>query len=296
MKTSSRLVLFALLCAALLLSVSAQEFNRPAPVPTKAYIVGGVRHGASFFPRANYAAVKPKTPGVMDFAHYHTNDEVNAFLAQWAKDYPQLVDLYSVGKSFEGRDIMQITLTNKATGKDTDKPAMFIEGNRHSGEVTAAESALWFAWHILTNYGKDPEITRLVDTTTLYIKPKNNPDGSELYLLTAQSNRSTVRPYDDDGDGLLDEDPAEDLDGDGLILQMRKKVEPGKGTMIVDPDDKSGRLMKRAPAGTASAGWTCTATTSKTGGPCPASISPAAASPRAGRGSSPSPRPRPGPW
>ena len=249
MKNGTRLLLLVLLCVGLLLSVSAQEFNRPAPVPTKAYIVGGVRHGVSFFPRANYAAVKPKTPGVMDFGHYHANDEINAFLAQWAKDYPQLVDLYSVGKSFEGRDIMQITVTNKATGKDTDKPAMFIEGNRHSGEVTAAESALWFAWHVLTNYGKDPEITRMVDSTTLYIKPKNNPDGSDLYLLTAQSNRSTVKPYDDDGDGLLDEDPPEDLDGDGYILQMRKKVEPGKGTMIIDPDDKSGRLMKRAPAG-----------------------------------------------
>jgi len=249
MKNGTRLFLLIVLCAGLLLSVSAQEFTRPAPVPTKAYIVGGVRHGLSFFPRANYAAVKPKPPGVMDFAHYHANDEINAFLAQWAKDYPNLIDLYSVGKTFEGRDIMQITVTNKATGKDTDKPAMFIEGNRHSGEVTAAESALWFAWHILTNYGKDPEITRMVDSTTLYIKPKNNPDGSDLYLLTAQSNRSTVRPYDDDGDGLLDEDPPEDLDGDGLILQMRKKIEPGKGTMIIDPDDKSGRLMKRAPAG-----------------------------------------------
>ncbi len=249
MKNGTRLFLLIALCAGLLLTVAAQELTRPAPVPTKAYIVAGSRQGVSFFPRADYAAVKPKTPGVMDFGHYHANDEVNAFLAQWAKEYPQLVDLYSVGKSFEGRDIMQITVTNKATGKDTDKPAMFIEGNRHSGEVTAAESALWFAWHILTQYGKDPEITRMVDSTTLYIKPKNNPDGSDLYLLTAQSNRSTVRPYDDDGDGLLDEDPPEDLDGDGYILQMRKKVEPGQGTMIIDPADKSGRLMKRAPAG-----------------------------------------------
>ena len=123
MKNGTRLLLLVLLCVGLLLAVSAQEFNRPAPVPTKAYVVAGARHGASFFPRANYAAVKPKTPGVMDFGHYHANDEINAFLAQWAKDYPQLVDLYSVGKSFEGRDIMQITVTNKATGKDTDKPA-----------------------------------------------------------------------------------------------------------------------------------------------------------------------------
>jgi Zinc carboxypeptidase len=219
------------------------------PRPTKAYIVGGIRHGISYFPRANYTWVQPKTPGVMDFLHYHTYDEVVAFLRQWAADYPNLVELYSVGKSFEGRDIWQITITNKTTGKDTDKPAMFIEGNRHSGEVTAAESALWFAWHILSNYGKDPALTKLVDTKALYVKVKNNPDGSELYLNTAQSNRSTVRPYDDDRDNLLDEDPPEDIDGDGLILQVRKKVEPGKGTMTIDPADPSGRLMKRAEAG-----------------------------------------------
>jgi len=252
MKKTYGLWAFFGLFAMILLMTSAQDFEAPgrrASQPTKAYIVGGVRHGASFFPLANYPMTKPKVQGQIDFQHYHTYDEVIYFLNKWAKDFPNLVDLYSVGKSFEGRDIWQITITNKATGKDTDKPAMFVEGNRHSGEVTAAECALWIGWHVLSNYGKDPEITKLVDTKTLYLKPKNNPDGSDLYLLTAQSNRSTVRPYDDDGDGLLDEDPPEDIDGDGFILQMRKKVEPGKGTMTIDPADKSGRLMIRAADG-----------------------------------------------
>jgi len=221
----------------------------PPPKLSDAYVVGGIRHGISYFPRAGYDFVKPKTAGELDFLHYHTYDEVTAILRKWADKYPNIVDLYSVGKSFEGRDIWQITITNKATGKDTDKPAMFIEGNRHSGEVTAAESALWFAWHILGGYGQDPALTKLVDTKAIYARVKNNPDGSELYLNTAQSNRSTVRPYDDDRDGLLDEDPPEDLDGDGFILQVRKKVEPGKGSMIIDPADPSGRLMKRAEAG-----------------------------------------------
>ena len=246
-------VLAAIAVAAVIVIAVAQEGPRGResfePRPTKAYIVGGVRHGASHFPRADTPFIKPKTAGEMDFLHYHTYDEVVAFLKKWAADYPQLVDLYSVGKSFEGRDIWQITITNKSTGRDTEKPAMFIEGNRHSGEVTAAESALWFAWHILSGYGKDPALTKLVDTKAIYVRVKNNPDGSELYLNTAQSNRSTVRPYDDDRDGLLDEDPPEDLDGDGFILQVRKKVAAGKGTMIVDPDDPSGRLMKRATDG-----------------------------------------------
>lgn len=239
------------IAAALLMvgSAALHPQEAGAPVNTKIYTVGGVRHGASIFPRVDYEMTRPKAPGVMDFQHYHTYGEVVEWLRRWAAEYPNLVDLYAVDKSFEGRDIWQITITNKATGPDTDKPAMFLEGNRHSGEVTAAESALWFAWHVLTSYGQDAEITRLVDTKALYIRVKNNPDGSELYLHTAQSNRSTVRPHDSDRDGLLDEDPPEDLDGDGFILQMRQKVEPGKGDSMLDPADPSGRMMLRSRDG-----------------------------------------------
>jgi len=250
MKRSALILCLFVLCAAGLTVILAQEGRGPStPIPTKAYIVGGVRHGISYFPRSNYPEIKPLVAGEMDFKHYHTYEEVIYFLNKWAKDYPNLVDLYSVGRSYEGRDIWQITITNKSTGKDTDKPAFFVEGNRHSGEVTAAECALMIAWQVLTNYGQDPEITKLVDTKTLYLRVKNNPDGSELYLNTAQSNRSTVRPNDDDGDGLLDEDAPEDLNSDGYITQMRKKVEEGKGDSIIDPEDKSGRLMKRVGLG-----------------------------------------------
>jgi hypothetical protein len=245
MKTRWFRIVLAVASAALaIFSAAADEAK-----PSRMYTVAGQRHGVSFFPRVDYEATRPKVKGQMDFAHYHTYGEVVEFLRKWEKDYPNLVSLYSVGQSFEGRDIWQITITNKSTGPDTDKPAFYIEGNRHSGEVTAAESALYFAWYVLTKYDQDPAITALVDTKAIYVRVKNNPDGSELYLNTAQSNRSTVRPHDDDGDGLLDEDPPEDLDGDGLILQMRQKVADGRGEWTIDPEDKSGRLMKRVGPG-----------------------------------------------
>lgn len=216
---------------------------------SRMYEVGGKRHGPSVFPLVDYKETHPKVRGEMDFSHYHKYEEVIYFLRKWEKDYPDLVDLYSVGKSYEGRDIWQITITNKKTGKDTDKPGFYLEANRHSQEVTTAESALYFAWYILTNYGEDPEITELVDDKALYVRIKNNPDGSLFYLNTAQINRSTIRPHDSDRDGMLDEDPLEDLDGDGFCYQMRKKVTQGQGDHIIDPDDKSGRLMKRVGEG-----------------------------------------------
>ncbi|MFC1553427.1 M14 family metallopeptidase [candidate division KSB1 bacterium] len=213
------------------------------------YKLNGYRHGANFFPENNLVETTPLVWGEMDFKHYHTYEEVVYWMERWAKEYPNLIDLYVGGVSYEGRDIMQITLTNKSTGPDTDKPAMAIDGNRHAGEVTAAESALWMLWYMLTNYGKEQNITDLVDNFAFYFRPKNNPDGSSLYLHTAQTLRSTTRPYDSDGDGLLDEDPAEDLDGDGFIRQMRVTRPKGQGRMITDPRDPKGRLMMSAPEG-----------------------------------------------
>ncbi|MBT4483238.1 MAG: peptidase, partial [Candidatus Latescibacteria bacterium] len=158
---------------------------------SEVYTVKGYRHGKSFFKKVHYQETRPLNEGELDFKHYHTYDEIVFFLKKWAEEYPNLIDLYIGGKSFEGRDIYQVTLTNKDTGKDIDKPSMAIDANRHSGEVTAAESALWMLDYLLKNYGSDDEITTLIDTKAIYFRVLNNPDGSEMYLQTVQSNRSS---------------------------------------------------------------------------------------------------------
>jgi len=232
-----------------IMGVTRAQVQAPKEGQSKFWTVPGYRHGPSAFKRTFLVETTPLKEGVLDFKHYKKYTETVEFMKAWAKQYPDLVDLYTVAQSFGGIDIWQMTVTNKKTGKDTDKPAMYVEGNRHSGEVTAGESALWMLNHLLSSYGKDKEVTRLVDNFTFYFRPVNNPDGNLLYLETAQTLRSTIRPYDSDRDGLLDEDPAEDLDGDGAIRQMRVKVEMGKGDAVIDSRDPSGRLMRRVGAG-----------------------------------------------
>jgi hypothetical protein len=214
----------------------------------KNYTLSGFRHGINYFPRVRYSQVQYEISDTLSFDKYHSADVINIWLQRWAQLYPDIVDLYQEGESFEGRPIYQITITNKKTGKDTDKPASYFEGGRHSGEVTASESVLWLIRYLLENYGKDPGITYLIDTKAIYLKPLNNPDGHNLYLNTAQSNRSTLRPYDSDGDGMLDEDAPEDLDSNGVILSIRWK-DGKKGTMISDTADPTGRIMKSVPEG-----------------------------------------------
>ena len=257
-----RLIAFAAGTTALILSSSPADAQRggrggrggaplpPAPPASeRVLVVPGNSDGQRTFPLTNYPETKPLVQGQMDFKHYHTSAEVEWWMKKWAAEKPDLVDLYVVGKSFGGRDIWQMTLTNKKTGKDTDKPAAFIEGGRHSGEISGTESTLYLAWHLLENYGKDPVITKILDEKAVYLKPLNNPDGSDMYRLTAQSNRSSVRPVDDDGDGLFDEDPPEDINGDGYITQLRKFVGAGKGNAVVDTMDSKGRLMRMVATG-----------------------------------------------
>lgn len=227
----------------------AQPGNQPDKnEKPKIYDLKGFRHGVSFFPAVEYKSVQYAAGDSLKFNQYHAEEVVLEWMKRWAEKYPDLVELYEVGKSFEGRPVMQMTFTNKKTGKDTDKPASFFEGGRHSGEVTGTESVLYLSKYLLENYGKDPDVTHLLDATAVYLKPINNPDGHNLYLKTAQTDRSTVRPDDNDGDGLLDEDPPEDLNVDGMILTMRWKDEK-KGTWIPDPKDSTGRIMKKVATG-----------------------------------------------
>ena len=205
------------------------------------------RHGPSYFPRVRHPEAEYEAGSTLTFDRYHTVDVMYEWLERWAERYPDIVELYQVGTSLEGRPIMQVTLTNKATGPATEKPAAFFEGGRHSGEITSSESVLWLIQHLVEGYGNDPEVTRLLDRAAVYAKPQNNPDGSNLYLQTAQANRSSVRPIDNDGDGLLDEDPGNDLDGDGILLDMRWRDPDGE--WLQDERDPTGRLMRRAEEG-----------------------------------------------
>ena len=227
--------------------INAQLFPED-DLNAKNYTVGGYRHGVNFFPKVDYPQVEYTPSATLTFDKYHSANVIYHWMKKWAEQYPNLIDLYEVGQSFEGRPIYQITLTNKSSGKATDKPAAFFEGGRHSGEVSGTESTLWLMNYLIENYGKDAEVTKILDKNAIHLKPINNPDGHNLYMYTAQSNRSTVRPYDNDGDGLLDEDGPEDLDGDGYILQMRYK-DTLNGSYMIDPRDPSGRLMTRVEPG-----------------------------------------------
>ena len=164
-------------------------------------------------------------------------EELTERLKGFAGDYPGLCKVSSIGKSYEGRDIWVAEITNSETGPADDKPAFWVDGNTHAGEVTGSMAALYLIQTLLEGYGYDERIIRLLDRQAFYILPRLSPDGSERYLTTPYTLRATVRPWPDP-----EEEPGlhpEDLDGDGHIVQMRSKDPNGEWRI----SDKDPRLM-----------------------------------------------------
>jgi murein tripeptide amidase MpaA len=182
----------------------------------------------------------------MDFTanHFYTNEEIDTLLTGWAEAYPNLVKLSQLGQSHEKRPIWLLTLTNQATGVDTQKPAVWIDANIHATEISGATTALLLAHTLLTGYAADPRIKRLLDYAVYYIVPRINPDGAALAMAdTPRYIRSGVRPYpwQEKDDGLHEQD----IDGDGRILQMRI-LDPHGDWKVSSLDPRL--LEKRGPA------------------------------------------------
>lgn len=192
-----------------------------------------------FFLYGKTKVEKVSVLGKYDFYHYYTYDELTRFLSDMHEAYPHLTTLEPLATSDMGRDVWMFIINNPETGKPEDKPGFFLN-QIHSSEVIASMSCCYTIWYLLDHYGKDPDITRIVDSVVWYIVPRLDVDGAEAYL-TGKPAGEDSHPEDRDGDFQYDEDPPEDIDGDGHIVQMRQK-DP-KGGWKISP--KNPKLMVR---------------------------------------------------
>ncbi len=192
------------------------------------------------------------------FNTYYRYDELTRLLHAYADEYPHLVRLASIGKSFEGRELWLATVTVFATGEDREKPALWVDGNIHAGEVAPSMACLYLLHHLVTHYGADADVTRCLETRAFYICPRVNPDGAELALADRpRFIRSSTRPYPYDEESL-EGLAMEDVDGDGRVLVMRIpdpngawKVCPQEPRLLVrrDPTEVGGSYYRVLPEG-----------------------------------------------
>lgn len=154
-------------------------------------------------------------------------------------DRSDLVSLESLAKTIGKRDLWLLTIT--AQGKDReahpgDKPAILMLGNVEAAHLVGSELAMRIAQQLVAKAAGDDAVQKLLERFTLYVIPRPNPDASEAFFRTPHQERNVnERATDDDRDGLVDEDEADDLNGDGQITMMR--IEDDAGPLMPHPDD-----------------------------------------------------------
>jgi len=193
--------------------------------------VAGLALTATFAPaqKASDPAFKVK----LDFNRWHDTGELYADMKRLQAAFPKFLKLESIGQSARGRDLMLMTINNPATGPEMGKAAMYIEANIHGNEIQGGEVCLYTIWYLMENYGRIDDVTRLVDERVFYIVPTVNPDGRQFFMEGPGGNaRSGHVPVDDDNDGAFDEDQPEDINGNGIVEQIRMHV-PGQGNYRV---------------------------------------------------------------
>ncbi len=192
------------------------------------------------------AAGSPADPKVqVTWNRYYTYSGISDIAKKLAAAYPNLVKLESMGKSFQGREMWVLTISDKNSGNPDLKPGFWIDGNIHSIEIQGSEMALYTAWYLCEMFDQNLFISQLLKDKTFYIAPTINPDARDYFANVGVPPRSGLMPLDNDRDGLFDEDGADDMNRDKNISQMRRKS--SEGNFISDPKDP--RRMIRVEQG-----------------------------------------------
>lgn len=169
--------------------------------------------------------------------YYRDYSQATELLQQIAAAHPDLCKLQSLGKSTGGREMWVATVTDFANGDPDDKPGFWIDGGIHANELQGVDAVLYTAWYLTEMYPHSDFVKRLLGERVFYMLPMMSPDSRDAHFYkpnSTHSPRSGQIAIDDDRDGLVNEDPDDDLDGDGNITQMRK-LDPN-GRWIDDPD------------------------------------------------------------
>jgi hypothetical protein len=135
------------------------------------------------------------THGPIDWAAYPTYAEYVAMMQKWAHDYPHLCRLQSIGKTTNTKrphDLWVMKITANPDAQE-DKPEVFYSSSMHGDETTGYSEMLHLIDDLLTGYGGDADITRLVDGLEIWINPLANPDGT--YSGGDTSVAKAIRAY-----------------------------------------------------------------------------------------------------
>ena len=180
-------------------------------------------------------------PGIVaQSAAYLDFDDLTAELRSIV-DSSDRATMRSLGTSHQGREIWLVEIADASGPPLAQRPGVLVVGNLSGDHLVGSSLALETVRYLIDADASEADLTEHV----IYVVPRLNPDGAEaMFNGPRDGNRLNALEFDADNDDRMNEDAADDLNGDGVITVMR--VLDPLGVYMIDPDEP--RLMKEADA------------------------------------------------
>lgn len=180
----------------------------------------------------------------LNYQDYHSFAEVDRQLQEWSREHPREMQLLTIGRSAGGRPLYVARIALPGGGDPDGRPAVFVGANIAGFHNAGTEAALDLIRTLLTAPAGSPA-AKLLGSRTFYVAPALNPDAQDALFGTPRDRRAgNAMKVDHDVDGLEGEDPADDLNGDGMITRLR--ISDPAGGWLTDATDP--RVLVRADA------------------------------------------------
>jgi carboxypeptidase T len=141
---------------------------------------------------ASVAAASPDFPA--KDSRYHNFPEMVAEIQAAEAAYPELVDVFSIGQSHQGREIWAAKISDNVA-VDENEPEIMFDALHHAREHMTVEQALYLLRTLTVDYATDPQVKMLVDSREVFIVFAVNPDGFEFDLTATTGTHAPYRAW-----------------------------------------------------------------------------------------------------
>ncbi|KAF5893478.1 carboxypeptidase A1-like, partial [Clarias magur] len=150
-------------------------------------------------------SLQPRSTDDYNYASYHTLNEINSFIDQLVQENPGFVSKIVIGQSYEGRPLNILKFSTGA-----NRPGLWIDTGIHSREWVTQASGIWFSKKIVTDYGRDAELTDILNKYDIFLEIVTNPDGFQFTHTNNRMWRKTRKP--NPGSSCVGVDPNRNWD------------------------------------------------------------------------------------